>query len=253
MQHETADIEQAFAIFLLLVQDGKIKAEEERYRYYNSSSEVRDLVHTFTNKADSVLVKTSDYLYLIPEAGQSLFQVKNAFIKREYLGYQSSNIDLYLLYFCILVLLGEFYDSYETSEATRDFLPLAEWLIKIKERINTLKEHGEEKLATTELETEWNWSAVIEYWEALDDLRETAKRQDSKQQSRLGFLKRVIRFLTEQELVAEQGNDELVLTEKAKIIVQRYFMDSDYNRGILAFMYQKEGLKKGSEPDASHL
>ena len=40
------------------------------------------------------------------------------------------------------------------------------------------------------------------------------------------------------------GNNEMELTEKTKVIVQRYYMDYEYNRGLLDFIYQfdkKEG------------
>lgn len=243
MQFDSQDVEQAFRVLALLIQRGKVSEEEDAFRYYITRSEVRSLIDSFADETDSVMIKTSDHLYLVPKSGQSLFHIKNAYIRREYFGHQSTNLDIYTMYFCVIVLFGEFYDSYETTEATRDFLPISEWMSQIRERMATLKEHGPEKLAQLEQESEWNWNGVLEYWEALDDLKEQAKRQDSKQQSRLGFLKRVIRFLKDQDLLLEQGNDELVLTEKAKIIIQRYFMDLEYNRGILAFMYQYDQVK----------
>lgn len=243
MQFDSQDIEQAFRLLALLNQKGKVSEEEEVFRYYVTRSEVRSLIDSYAAETDSVIVKTSDHLYLVPKSGQSLFHIKNAYIRREYFGYQATNLDIYMMYFSIIILFGEFYDSYETPEPTRDFLPIGEWMEQIRERMATLKEHGPEKLAQVEQESEWNWNVVIELWEALDDLKEQAKRQDSKQQSRLGFLKRVIRFLKEQDLIWEQGNDELILTEKAKIIIQRYFMDLEYNRGILAFMYQYDQVK----------
>jgi hypothetical protein len=69
----------------------------------------------------------------------------------------------------------------------------------------------------------------------------------------------VKRFLLEQKLAEEVGEGELNLTEKAKIIVQRYFMELQNNRGILQFLYQFEedrksaDSQKGAEPDADHL
>lgn len=240
MQFEQRYIEIAFRLFLELMQDGRIDAEQDGFRYYAAYDQVRSLMDVFAYEAHSVILKTSDHLYLVPEAGDSPFQMKNADLKREFLGWHATNLDIYLMYFCIIVFFGEFYNSFATAEATRDFLPVGEWLTRIKERMATLKEHGPEKLSRLEQDYEWNWNGVIEYWEALDDLRETAKRQDARQQSRLGFLKRVIGFLEAQELVVDQGNNELALTEKARIIVQRYFMDVDYNREILAFMYQHD-------------
>lgn len=243
MRFQRHYIKIAFRLFLQLMQGGRIEAEEDGFRYYAAYDEVRTLMDFYADEADCVVIKTADHLYLVPQAGESPFQMKNADLKREFLGWQATNTDIYLMYFCLIVFFGEFYDSYQTTEASRDFLRVDEWLAKVKERMATLKGHGAEELGLLERETEWNWNGVLEYWESLDDLRETAKRQDARQQSRLGFLKRVIGFLEAQELAVDQGNDELVLTEKARILVQRYFMDVSYNRGILAFMYEHDGLK----------
>ena len=60
------------------------------------------------------------------------------------------------------------------------------------------------------------------------------------------------RFLIEQEISEEIGNQELTLTEKAKTIVQRYFMELEYNRGILEFLYQFE-IKEEGDVNAIYL
>ncbi|MCF8011935.1 MAG: DUF6063 family protein [Clostridiales bacterium] len=247
MQYEDKDIELAFEIFSSLMQHGELSSKEELFRHYITRGEIRSIIETFAVKTDSTVIRTADYLYLVPLSGQSPFYIKNQVIKRDYLGSQAKNTDLYMMYFCIIVLFGEFYDSYETQEPTRDFLPLEQWMEKIRERVSTLKEHGEETLDQAVQETEWNWKAVIDYWESLDDLKENAKRQDTRQQTRLGFLKRVIRFLKDQKLIDEQGSGELVLTQKAKVIVQRYFMDREYNRGLLQFMYRFDRVEEGED------
>jgi len=48
-------------------------------------------------------------------------------------------------------------------------------------------------------------------------------------------------FLIAQGLAEEIGNEELKITEKSKIIVQRFFMDYEYNRGILEVLYEFSG------------
>ena len=83
-------------------------------------------------------------------------------------------------------------------------------------------------------------------------MKETSKTQDKRTKSRLGFLDGVKRFLEAQELVNDIGNYELELTEKAKIIIQRYYMEVEYNRGILEFMYRYEE-KKGEAQIAGNL
>ena len=51
------------------------------------------------------------------------------------------------------------------------------------------------------------------------------------------FIDTVKRFLIDQELIVEIGNDEVTLTEKAKTIVERYFMELEYNKNIFSFIY----------------
>jgi hypothetical protein len=68
----------------------------------------------------------------------------------------------------------------------------------------------------------------------------------------------VKRFLLDQKLAEQVGMLELALTEKAKIVVQRYFMELQYNRGILQFLYQfeedrKHEVDKEERSDAVHL
>ena len=58
-------------------------------------------------------------------------------------------------------------------------------------------------------------------------------------------------FLEEQGLVEGIGNDEIQLTEKAKAIIQRYYMELEHNREILEFIYSLEERK--GEADASHI
>jgi len=74
----------------------------------------------------------------------------------------------------------------------------------------------------------------------LDDTKEGVKKQDGRTASRLAFLNITKNFLEEQGLINDIGNDEIELTEKAKIIMQRYYMDYEFNRGILNFMYGLE-------------
>jgi hypothetical protein len=78
---------------------------------------------------------------------------------------------------------------------------------------------------------------IIEKWDAINDISEKSKVQDARTISRLSFLNSVKKFLIDQELI-EEISQEIYLTEKAKVIVQKYFMDDEHNRMILEFIYQ---------------
>lgn len=148
------------------------------------------------------------------------------------------------MYLSIIVLIGEFYDSYSSTEPTRDFITMSDWLESINERIESLKEHKEEELKTLDKEYDYNWSAMAKKWSDMDEIKETAKKQDARTVSRVSFLIQVKNFLIKNELVSYIGNNEIELTEKAMIIVQRYYMEYDYNREILDFMYNLDNKEE---------
>ncbi|MFD2370965.1 DUF6063 family protein [Brevibacillus sp. GCM10020057] len=234
----------AFRIYSQLSRDGQ--ADTESMRMYVGNDVIRGLVEQFAREVDCAVIPAGDKLYMVPIAVSSPFHLKNATLKKEYLPAKAKNIDLYMMYVAILILFGEFYDSYHSTEMTRDFITLGSWLESIDARMQTLKEHGPERLQQLDADYEYNWSLLVEKWEAIDDLRESSRQQDGRTNSRLGFLSLVQNFLREQGLIADLGNQELTLTEKAKTIIQRYYMDADYNRGILDFISGLEKQKEGA-------
>lgn len=230
----------AFKIYSKLAAEGL--GEKEDLRQYLVDDRLRGLVDQFAEEVQCVIFVAGDFIYMIPKAMASDFHVSNETIKREHLPTRASNADIYLMYMATIVLFGEFYDSYQTTNPTRDFVSIEHWLDSVNERIFSLKEHDMDKLERMEKEYEYNWITILSGWELLDDIKEGVKKQDGRTTSRLTFLNMTKNFLEEQGLINDIGNDEIELTEKAKIIIQRYYMDDEFNRGILNFMY-------GLEPD----
>jgi hypothetical protein len=207
---------------------------------YLADDSIRGLVDSFAHHVDCVVLLAGEKIYMIPKTKLSPFHVNNDYIKKTYLKSGSTNADIYLLYFATIVLFGAFYDSYQTLEPTRDFIGIDDWARMVNERINVLMEHDDEKLMEREKEFSYNWKQIIGKWEDMNDIKETAKKQSGNTISRLSFMDTAKRFLMDQGLIEEIGNNELILSEKAKTIVQRFFMDMEYNKGILEFIYQWE-------------
>lgn len=233
---------QGFKLYSLL--SIKSYGEKEELRLYLSDENIRGLVDQFAQQVDCTIFSSGEYIYMIPVSANSIFHVSNESIKRTYLPSKAVNLDLYLMYVSIIVLFGEFYDSYQTIEATRDFITASEWLKSLNDRISSLNEHGTEKLKELDMQFDFNWSGIIEKWTDMDEIKETVKTQDARTISRKSFLNTVKNFLEAQELINDIGNDEFEITEKAKTIIQRYYMEYDYNRGILDFMYNLD-FKRG--------
>lgn len=241
MIYEDEQVMQAFRIYSTLSVKGYEKKDE--LRMYLADDAVRGLVDQFAGEVDCTVFTAGEHIYMIPVSRDSIFHITNESIKQRYLPSKYTNLDIYMMYTAIIVLFGEFYDSYQSMEPTRDFISVNDWLESLNERIDSLKEHGSEKLKELDKEFDYNWSALMEKWEDMDIIKETVKVQDARTTSRKSFINVVKGFLEAQELVKDIGNEEMELTEKAMAIIQRYYMEYDYNRGILDFMYHLDQRK----------
>jgi len=244
MNYPEAKVMQAFSLYTMLARDGI--ADKEYVQLYMGEDDIRSLIERFASEVDCVIVRTSENLYMIPKTRLSLFHVSNDWIKRTYLRSDSVNADIYLLYFATIVLFGSFFDRYNSQEQTLQFITLADWVGVMNERISYLQSHDEEELIEREKEFSYNWRAIIDKWEDMDDIKETAKRQTGNTISRLSFIDTAKRFLMSEGLLKEIGNYEVTITEKAKIIIQRFFMDASYNNNIFEFIYAEEETKDAS-------
>ncbi|GAY76189.1 hypothetical protein NBRC111894_1743 [Sporolactobacillus inulinus] len=61
-----------------------------------------------------------------------------------------------------------------------------------------MKTHDEEELKQLEQEFSYNWRLIIEKWDDMDDIKETAKKQSGNTISRMSFINTVKRFLADQ-------------------------------------------------------
>lgn len=238
MKYTEEKVMQAFALYTTLARDGE--ADKEAVQLYTSNDDVRSLIHRFASEVDCVIIRTTEALYMIPETRLGPFHVSNDWIKRNYLRSDAVNADIYLLYFSTIILFGAFFDRYNSQEQTLQFITLADWVSRVNERIGYLQSHDEEELLKLEKEFSYNWRAIIDKWEDMDDVKETAKRQSGNTISRLSFIDTTKRFLMSEGLVKEIGNFEITITEKAKTIIQRFFMDMTYNNNIFEFIYEDE-------------
>ncbi|AOM81799.1 DUF6063 family protein [Salisediminibacterium beveridgei] len=248
MQVKQDAVEKAFRMYVTLARSGY--SGKDDLNLYLANDEIRELVDDFAGQVECVTLVAGEQLYMIPRTKLSPFHVDNNHLKKTYLHSRATNDDLYLLYFATLVLIGEFYDGHQSREMTRDFVPKSEWVERINERIESLSGHGEEQLKSWEEDYRYHWRGIIEKWQGMDDVRETAKKQAGNTISRLSFLDTVRRFLLDQEIARDIGNGEITLTEKAKIIVQRFFMDADMNQELLEFIYSYEAGDEKNEEES---
>ena len=234
MQYSEDKVMQAFNLYTRLAARGEL-AKLEAGAYFDDD-DVRNLLERYVDAVQCVILSDADKLYLVPLATESEFHISNDAFKKKYLPARSVNMDIYLLYMAIIVLFGCFYDSYQTNEAA-EFVTMSRWLESMDIRMEAMKNQDEEFLRGMEKELEFNWVAIRDKWLAMDSLKENVKNQDARNMSRVGFLNQAGNFLQQQGLLEGIGNREMRLTEKAKNIYVSYYMDSEYNRGLLDFMY----------------
>lgn len=242
MDYRQDEVMKAFQIYAKISRKGYSEGDE--LRLYLAEDKVRGLVDQFAKEVECTIFSVGERLYFVPLALNSPFHISNDTLKKSYFTGKTVNADIYFMYVTIIILIGEFYDSYQTTEPTREFISMSDWLEQVNDRLETLQAIEVEEIKELEKEYEYNWSTIIGKWADMDDLKETAKSQSGRTISRLSFLHTVKKFLVAQELVQDIGNDELQLTEKAKVIVQRYFMELEYNRGILEFIYSLDRQKE---------
>jgi hypothetical protein len=237
MNYEEKDVVSAFKLYSDLACNGHCLIKD--YSDYLVNDAVRGLLDLYSEQVNSAVIVTSDQILLIPLVAISPFHVSNERIRRDYLTSKHQVGDVYLLYFSVIVFFGLFYDSYHTTETVLDFVSMNQWLEAVSAHILTLSEHDTEKLSYYEKDLNYNWRSIIDKWNALDDTNENVKVQDGRTSSRISFLNLVKTFLLDQECLIELGNFELGLTDQAKDIVSKYYMELEYNRGILELIYKE--------------
>ncbi len=229
------NVMEAFKLFSQLNANGQMLKQEAKHYM---DDEVRGLLMEFANEIDCRIISAGDSIYLVPLTIHSRYHLTNREIKRDYLPSRATNMDMYLMYLAIIVCIGEFYDSYQSQEPTREFISMHLWMDSFNERLLGLRQIDEETLIALEKEYEYNWIGLLNHWESMDIIKETVKKQTARTNSRMSFMQITKEFMLDQGLVEECGYEEITLTEKAKVITQRFFMDYEYNRGILEVIYQ---------------
>ena len=236
MNYKNEEILEAYRLYSKLAVVGSSSLGE--MRAYTREEHIEELMNQFATQDQATIIIAGEEIFLVPIASSSPFHMSNETIKKLYLPNNATNLDIYLMYVATIILLGEFYNSYQTKEPTRAFITMEEWLEAVNTRMDTLNQMDKEMLQKVEEEQEYNWIKILDKWMALDDVKEKAKKLTGVTASRVSFLNMAKLFLEKQDMIKDIGNYELEITEKTKVIIQRYYMDYEYNRGLLDFIYQ---------------
>lgn len=237
----------AFRLYSLLAVRGEVEKSEVP-EYFNDE-DIYLLVTNFAKEVGCCLVPDEAKLYLVPKVQDSPFHITNEQLKKWYLPAKTLNMDIYLMYLCIIVLFGCFYDS--DSGQPADFVSMERWLESMNERMAALALLPEEKLRAAEAELQFNWVALVTKWNDMDSLKESVKKQDARTSSRLSTLSQARDFLLRQGFLRDIGANQLELTGKAQAMIRGCYMEQESYQAVMDFMYQLDHKQK-EENDADN-
>lgn len=209
MQIQMEDIRYSQQIFYRLLENRKIKEEDEKELYYayTGQEKVAQLVKEQGEIARCHIERYGNTIYLIPKEdnevlGFSKKQLKNALCKSN-----GTDKDYYLSQFVILTLLVEFYDAGGVSSKGRSFM-------RVGELQNLISDCLKEGVANYSIEEQTaSGIAFSNMLEAFDALRSDDRGSKSKT-TKEGFLHHILRFLQDQELIDYIEADEMITTTK---------------------------------------
>ena len=157
MDYSQEEVIKAFQIYAKISRKGYSEGDE--LRLYLAEDKVRGLVDQFVKEVDCTIFSVGERLYFIPLALNSPFHISNDTLKKTYFTGKTVNADIYFMYVTIIIFIGEFYDSYQTTEPTRDFISMSDWLEQVNERLETIEAIEEEELK--ELKRNMNTTGVL--------------------------------------------------------------------------------------------
>jgi len=190
------------------------------YQEYSSNSEVFDIVHMALKKMNLYVYEYNNSLFVSPGENNRIFGYSNEELKKE-IGVKL-NKELYLSYFIIYNAITEFYsdsNSYTYSEFVRieDIIKTVD--ISISGIIDKSK-----GIILDEIE-ENSFKQIALVWDELPvTSMEDSTGIRAARNSKVGFVKIVFNFLTNQELFVE-AQERYYPTDRFKALVENYFDD----------------------------
>lgn len=222
----------AFAIFLRLLDEGEILAEERELFTAYQDPEVREVLEDVIElQAQVKILAGPQGIYLSPAVENRLFGYANEQL-RSAMGLRN-NSELYLAYFTILCLLAMLYNSDDQLERSREFIPVEELEGYVSAQVERLAAADREDVSTLEDDLEINLASVADLWLDLPPYDDTLKNLNLGRNNRISFLLRVLRFLEAEGLVQIFELREIRPLPKFDRIITHYYFHSSRKERIL--------------------
>lgn len=222
MLYQKSDVESAFGVFLQLVNAGKIdKKDVESIKLYRNDTVQRLLSEVFEPKANVKIFESENNIFLVPQLDNHLLSYSNAELKKR-LGLES-NEQIYLFYFCIIVLLSQFFNSEDHTLATNQFVRVETIQNIMKKHISEFQSYSETQLENQIIRTMLDITGIVNAWGALPEYNEKAKRIRNTKKNQIGFILHCLQFLQEEDLIMLREDSEVSITDKMNLLIIRYY------------------------------
>lgn len=197
------------------------------YEEYSTNAEVYDLVNRMLQRMNIKLYEYNDSLYITAGENNQVFGFSNADIRKE-LGLKV-NRELYLCYFIIYQIITCFYSDSSGYNFT-EYVKIEDIMTMVDTSLKHIIDNIE-ILANNETE-ENSFRTLAILWNDLPAATEESVR--AAKNSKAGYIKLTLNFLTSQKLMA-QADERYYLKDRAKALIENYFEE---NKGRLYEMIQ---------------
>lgn len=239
---ENRNLEKAVKIYTKLIMGEAVSSENntDLYEAYESIAGVYDLVHMLLKKSNLKLYEYKQALYVTAGEHNRVFGYTNDDLKKA-IGLRV-NKELFLAYYIIYTAVTMFYAT-SADLSSREYIRAEEIIEAVSAGLH--KVSGEKLLEVMSDTEKESFQTIAALW---SELPLTAANDDSAslkaaRGSKLGMVKLVFNFLSEQQLFFEAGGKYYAL-DRFRAMAQNYYDDE---RGRLY-----EILNEGGDVNAAY-
>lgn len=239
---ENRNLERAVEIYAKLITGEQVSSacNADLYEAYESIAGVYDLVHMLLKKSNLKLYEYKQALYVTSGVHNRVFGFTNDDLKKA-IGLRV-NKELFLAYYIIYTTVTMFYTA-SSDLSSREYIRAEELIEAVTAGL--YKVSGEQLLEVMSDTEKESFQTIAVLWH---ELPLTAANEDSAslkaaRGSKLGMIKLVFNFLSEQQLFLESGGKYYAL-DRFRAMVQNYYDDE---RGRLY-----EILNEGGDAHAAY-
>lgn len=220
-------------IFFRLIEKGEINRFDDRELMdIIDNDEIKHVLNELQEETGTIILYGQERIYITAKTDNKVFGYKNADLRS--ILHIDSNDELYTCYFIMLSIIAIFYRGEGYDIKSRDFLKIEELHDFIDEKIKTFK--SMENINSIEESLDFNFATVVSKWNDMIVYDERKKNLNRSENNRMGYIGKVIRFLTGEGLLFAEDDRIIRTTEKMDKMVTVYYTGKDRKKEILDFI-----------------